>query len=185
MKVMSLSLHSSRPWRPLFQNWRNVAGNPPPIDELKVFKDDILKMIQLAKFKQVYNPFLNKLKDNTKCIKNETYSSLLTEHRNFIKYVNIQLSIRTNITKSYKKKHSLILHEPSIQKTKHHNWALMNDGRGCRRDRHWRAERPVLKNCRKITETLGKKETCHRRRKEKRTGVEKVCCWWDEMARNR
>lgn len=48
-----------------------------------------------------------------------------------------------------------------------------------------RKRRPVLKNCRKITETLGKKETCHRRRKEKRTGVEKVRCRRDEMARNR
>ena len=28
-------------------------------------------------------------------------------------------------------------------------------GRGCSKDRHRRAERTVLKNCRKITETLG------------------------------
>ena len=46
--------------------------NPPPIDESKGFEDDMPKMIQSTKFKQVNNPFLNKLKGDTKRIKNET-----------------------------------------------------------------------------------------------------------------
>ena len=33
--------------------------NPPPIEELKDFENDMLKMIQSVKFKQVNNPFLN------------------------------------------------------------------------------------------------------------------------------
>ena len=45
--------------------------NPPPIDELKGFEDDMLEMIQSMKFKQVNSPFLNQLKDDTECIKNE------------------------------------------------------------------------------------------------------------------
>ena len=32
--------------------------NPPPIDELKDFEDDMLNMIQSTKFNQVNNPFL-------------------------------------------------------------------------------------------------------------------------------
>ena len=36
--------------------------NPSPIEELKDFEDDMLKMIQSVKFKQVNNPFLNRLK---------------------------------------------------------------------------------------------------------------------------
>ena len=45
--------------------------NPPSIEELKDFEDDMLKMIQSVKFKQVNNPFLNRLKENTDHIKNE------------------------------------------------------------------------------------------------------------------
>ena len=45
--------------------------NPPPIEELKDFEDDMCKMIQSVKFKQVNNPFLNKLKEDTDRIKNE------------------------------------------------------------------------------------------------------------------
>ena len=45
--------------------------NPPPIEELKDFEDDMLKMIQSVKFKQVNNPFLNKLKEETDRIKSE------------------------------------------------------------------------------------------------------------------
>ena len=41
----------------------------PPIEELKDFEDDMLKMIQSVKFKQVNNPFLNKLKEDTDHIK--------------------------------------------------------------------------------------------------------------------
>ena len=125
MKVMSLSLHSSRPWRPLFQNQRNVAGNPPPIDKLKESEDDMLKMIQLAKFKLVYNPFLNKLKDNTKCIKNKTYSSLLIEHRTFTKYVNIQPSIRTKYHKVLKKP------QPNI------TWAIHSENKNIITGHRW------------------------------------------------
>ena len=40
--------------------------------ELKEFEDDMLKMIQSPKFKQVNNPFLNKLKDYADRIRNET-----------------------------------------------------------------------------------------------------------------
>ena len=39
--------------------------NPPPIE------DDVLKMIQSVKFKQLNSPFLNKLKKDTDRIKNE------------------------------------------------------------------------------------------------------------------
>ena len=45
--------------------------NPSPIEELKDFEDDMLKMIQSVKFKQVNNPFLNRLKKDTDHIKNE------------------------------------------------------------------------------------------------------------------
>ena len=45
--------------------------NPPPIDELKEFEDDMLKMVQSTRFKQVNDPFLNKLNDDTKRIKQE------------------------------------------------------------------------------------------------------------------
>ena len=40
--------------------------NPPSIEELKDFEDDMLKMIQSVKFKQVNNPFLNRLDIATK-----------------------------------------------------------------------------------------------------------------------
>lgn len=39
--------------------------NPPPIDELKEFEDDMLKLVQSTKFKHVKNSFLNSLKDDT------------------------------------------------------------------------------------------------------------------------
>ena len=45
--------------------------NPPPIEELKDFENDMLKMIQSVKFKQVNNSFLDKLKEDTDRIKNE------------------------------------------------------------------------------------------------------------------
>ena len=47
------------------------SKNPPPVEELKDFEDDMLKMIQSVKFKQVNNPFLNKLTEDTDRIKNE------------------------------------------------------------------------------------------------------------------
>jgi len=46
--------------------------NPPPVEELKDFEDDMLKMIQSVKFRQINNPFLNKLKEDTDYLKNET-----------------------------------------------------------------------------------------------------------------
>ena len=45
--------------------------NSPPIEELKDFEDDMLKMIQSIKFKQVNNPILSKLKENSDRIINE------------------------------------------------------------------------------------------------------------------
>ena len=47
------------------------SKNPPPVEELKDFEDGMLKMIQSVKFKQVNNPFLNKLREDTDRIKNE------------------------------------------------------------------------------------------------------------------
>ena len=43
--------------------------NSSPTEELKDFEDDMLKMIQSLKFKQVNNPLLNKLKEDTDHIK--------------------------------------------------------------------------------------------------------------------
>ena len=45
--------------------------NPPPIEELKDFEDNMLNLIQTVKFKQVNNPFLSKLKEDADHIKNE------------------------------------------------------------------------------------------------------------------
>ena len=42
-----------------------------------------------------------------------------------------------------------------------------------------------LRTVERLLKPSGKKETCHRRRKEKRTGMEKVRCRRDEMAMNR
>ncbi len=55
--------------------------NPPPIDELKDFEDDMLKMIQSTKFKHIDNPFLNKIQDDTKRIKDETKHQTSTNLR--------------------------------------------------------------------------------------------------------
>ena len=80
--------------------------NPPPIDELKEFEDDILKMIQSTKFKQANNPFLNKLKDDTECIKNETKLLIAADKTtNFYKLEPSTYNdlLEQNITKSYKK----------------------------------------------------------------------------------
>ena len=46
--------------------------NPPPIDELKGFEDDMLKMIQSIKFRKINNPFLLKLKNDIDRIENES-----------------------------------------------------------------------------------------------------------------
>ena len=80
--------------------------NPPPIDELKDFEDDMLNMIQSTKFNQVNNPFLNKLKNNTKRIENE--SKLLIAADKTTNFYKLEPSTHNNlpeqnITKSYKK----------------------------------------------------------------------------------
>ena len=80
--------------------------NPPPIEELKDFEDDMLKMIQTVKFKQVNNPFLNKLKEDTELIRNEPKLLIAADKTtNFYKlepstYNNL---LEKNITKSYMK----------------------------------------------------------------------------------
>ena len=82
--------------------------NPPPIDELKEFKDDMLKKVQSTKFKQVNNPFLNKLKDDTKRIKQETKLLIAADKTtNFYKVEPSAYNdlLEQNITKSYKKAH--------------------------------------------------------------------------------
>lgn len=80
--------------------------NPPPIEELKDFKNDMLKMIQSVKFKQVNNPFLNKLKEDTDLIKNEPKLLIAVDKTtNFYKLEPSTYNdlLEKNITKSYKK----------------------------------------------------------------------------------
>ena len=80
--------------------------NPPPIDELKDFEDNMLNMIQSTKFNQVNKHFLNKLKNDTKRIENESKLLIAADKTtNFYKlepstYNNL---LEQNITKSYKK----------------------------------------------------------------------------------
>ena len=72
-------------------------------------------MIQSTKFTQVNNPFLKKLKDDIKLIKNETKLLIATDKTtNFYKLE----------TSSY---NDLLEQKPSIQKTKasQRNWASM------------------------------------------------------------
>ena len=80
--------------------------NPPPIEELKDFEDDMLKMIQSVKFKQVNNPFLNKLKEETDRIKSEPKLLIAVDKTtNFYKLEPSTYNdlLEKNITKSYKK----------------------------------------------------------------------------------
>ena len=82
--------------------------NPPPIDELKEFEDDMLKMVQSTKFKQVNDPFLNKLNDDTKCIKKEPKLLIAADKTtNFYKLEPSKYNelLEQNITKSYKIAH--------------------------------------------------------------------------------
>ena len=82
--------------------------NPPPIDELKEFEDEMLKMVQSTKFKRVNNPFLNKLKDDTHQIKKETKLLIAADKTtNFYKLQPSEYNdlLEQNITKSYKKAH--------------------------------------------------------------------------------
>ena len=80
--------------------------NPPPIEELKDFEDDVLRMIQSVKFKQVNNPFLNKLKEDADRIKNEPKLLIAADKTtNFYKLEPSAYNdlLEKNITKSYKK----------------------------------------------------------------------------------
>ena len=80
--------------------------NPPSIEELKDFEDDMLKMIQSVKFKQVNNPFLNRLKENTDHIKNEPKLLIAADKTtNFYKLEPSTYNdlLEKNITKSYEK----------------------------------------------------------------------------------
>ena len=80
--------------------------NPPPIEELKDFEDDMLKMIQSVKFKQVNSPFLNKLKEDTDSIQTEPKLLIAADKTtNFYKLEPSEYNVllEKNITKSYKK----------------------------------------------------------------------------------
>ena len=80
--------------------------NPPPVEELKDFEDDMLKMIQSVKFKQVNNPFLNKLKEDTDSIQTEPKLLIAADKTtNFYKLEPSEYNdlLEKNITKSYKK----------------------------------------------------------------------------------
>ena len=80
--------------------------NPPPIEELKDFENDMLKMIQSVKFKQVNNSFLDKLKEDTDRIKNEPKLLIAADKTtNFYKLEPSTYNdlLEKNITKSYKK----------------------------------------------------------------------------------
>ena len=66
----------------------------------------MLKMIQSVKFKQVNNPFLNKLKEDTDRIKNEPKLLIAADKTtNFYKLEPSTYNdlLEKNITKSYKK----------------------------------------------------------------------------------
>ena len=82
--------------------------NPPPIDELKEFEADMLKMVQSTKFKQVNDPFLSKLNDDTKHIKKEPKLLIAVDKTtNFYKLEPSKYNdlLEQNITKSYKIAH--------------------------------------------------------------------------------
>ena len=76
--------------------------NPPPIEELKDFEDDMFKMISSVKF----NSFLNKLKEDTELIRNEPKLLIAADKTtNFYKLDPATYNdlLEKNITKSYKK----------------------------------------------------------------------------------
>ena len=80
--------------------------NPPPVEELKEFENDMLKMIQSTKFKHINSPFLNKLKNDAIKIKNETKLIIAADKTtNFYKLEPSTYNdlLEQNITKSYKK----------------------------------------------------------------------------------
>ena len=82
--------------------------NPPPVDEVKEFEDDMLKMVQSLKFKRINDPFLNKLNEDAKLIKKETKLLIAADKTtNFYKLEPSKYNdlLEQNITKSYKKAH--------------------------------------------------------------------------------
>jgi len=83
--------------------------NPPPIEELKDFENDMLKMIQSVKLKQGNNPLLNKPKEDTDHIKKEPRPLIAADKTtNFYKLEPSTYNdlLEKNITKSYKKAQS-------------------------------------------------------------------------------
>ena len=100
--------------------------NPSSIEELKDFEDDMLKMIQSVKFKQVNNPFLNRLKENTDHIKNEP--KLLIAADKTTNFYKLEPSTYNNMlektSRNPTRKHYLRRRKQSIKKTKtsRRNW---------------------------------------------------------------
>ncbi|PFX23612.1 Transposon Ty3-G Gag-Pol polyprotein [Stylophora pistillata] len=83
-----------------------IDQEPSPIEELKDIEDEMLKMIQSVKFKQVNSPFLNKLKEDSNRIKNER--KLLVQKDKTTNFYKLELAeyndlLERNVTKSYKK----------------------------------------------------------------------------------
>lgn len=80
--------------------------NPPHIEELKEFENDVLKMIQGIRFRQVNNPFLDELRRDSERIKKETKLIIAADKTsNFYKVEPADYSklLDQNITKAYKK----------------------------------------------------------------------------------
>ena len=108
-----------------YTSYKNTYGfksikNPRPINELKEFEDDMLNMVQSTKFKQVNSPFLNKLKDDTKDIKQKTKLYIAADKTTNVSKVEPSADndlLEQNITKSYKKRIPTP-YESSMQKTK-------------------------------------------------------------------
>ena len=80
--------------------------NSSPIEELKDFEDDMLKMIQSLKFKQVNNPLLNKLKEDTDHIKKWAQATNRRRQNN-----QLLQTWAIYIQRSARKKHHEILRE--------------------------------------------------------------------------
>ena len=100
--------------------------NPPPIEELKDFEDDMRKMIESVKFKQVDNPFLNKLKEDTDRIKNEP--KLLIAADNTTNFYKLEPSTYNDLpekkSRNPTRKHYLRRSKQTIKKikTSQQNW---------------------------------------------------------------
>ena len=88
--------------------------------ELKDFEDDMLKMIQSVKFKQVNNPFHNKLKEDTDRIKNEP--KLLIAADKTTKFYKLEPSTYNDLlekktSQNLTRKHNPRRRKQSIKKT--------------------------------------------------------------------